>query len=358
LGLKMGVVTVANSSYHMNDNLILKWNAIKNGKLTEIDEDRAYVVDGRERSGKSLFTIQQGAYIDPKILEDQENGKILPHVSIEGVEDWKDKSEWRNEMIKRYKKGSLLPQITFNAQETLKAIRSYRSTKKETKVIIFDEAFRGMSNKAVLSKENKKLTTALMEMGQSNLVLWIVSPSFFLLELYPAVLRTNALFHVKKNKKSGKREVRIFNYQKKAMLYQIGLRRGWGYPIATRQIVNFYNIYPGGKDFEWRYRLKKQLSLREIGEEEEESYEDENKWKLQRDLILKKLYSEKKSLRKVSSWIKESGFYLSPRHIGEIIKQIEKKIIQKSNAKALKEKIFEDLGDSKENLIDSIEQIN
>lgn len=318
----MGVVNVANSSYHINDNLIKKWNKVKDGKLKKIDEDRAYVSDGRERSGKSLFTIQQGAYVDDYVLEDADkNGKILPRISIDGVSSWEVNSEWKREAIRRYKNGTLLPQITFNSKETLKAIRRYRSTDKETKVIIFDEAFRGMSSKGVLSKENKRLTQALMEMGQNNLVLWIVSPSFFLLELYPAMLRTNALFHIKKDKNSGKRMVRIFNFRKKAMLYQIGVRKGWNYSLPTRQVVNFYNIYPAGKDFEWRYRLKKQLSLREIDVEEEK---EEHKWKIQRDLIIKKLYEEQKSLRKVSEKLKEAGVTMSPVQISYLIKEKKK----------------------------------
>lgn len=319
----MGVVEISGTTYHMNDNLIKKWDLLKNGKLKKLDEDRAYVVDGRERTGKSLFTIQQSAYIDPEILEDQEHGKILPRIPIpKGVKSWDEDSEWRREAVRRYKNGTLLPQITFDARETLKAIRSYKSSDKKTKVIIFDEAFRGMSNKGVLSKENKKVVQALMEMGQNNLVLWIVSPSFFLLELYPAVLRTNALFHVKKDKKSNKRVVRIFNYKKKAKLYQIGVRKGWGYAIPTRQMVNFYNIYPGGVDFEWRYRLKKQLSLIESNTEEEK---EEHKWKNQRDLLIKYLYDEIKSLRKLSDKLKGIGISLTSSQLGYILKQMKEK---------------------------------
>lgn len=319
----MGIVNVSGTSFHMNDNLIKKWDKIKDGKLKILDEDRAYVVDGRERTGKSLFTLQQGSYIDPEIIEDQKDGIVLPRIPIpENLKSWEDKSEWRTEAIKRFKDGTLIPQINFNTEGTLKAIRFYKSTEKKTKVISFDEAFRGMSSKGVLSKENKKLVQAMMEMGQSNLILWIVSPSFFLLELYPAVLRTNALFHVKKDNKSKKRAVRIFNFRKKAMLYQIGIRKGWGYAIPTKQKVNFYNIYPGGIDFEWRYRLKKQLSLME---EDVEVEKEEHKWKKQRDLMIKNLYSETKSLRKASASLKKAGFFMSPTQIGYLIKQLDKK---------------------------------
>ncbi|MEM4325862.1 MAG: hypothetical protein QXU40_00990 [Candidatus Pacearchaeota archaeon] len=315
----MATVEVSGVSYHINDKLIKKWENLKDGKLRKIDEDRAYVVDGRERCGKSLFTIQQSAFIDPEIIEDQERGKILKRIPIPPeVKSWEEDSEWRREAIRRYKNGTLLPQITFNSMETIKAIRFYKSSDKKTKVIIFDEAFRGMSNKRSLSKENKYVTQALMEMGQSNLIFWIVSPSFFLLELYPAVLRTNALFHVVKDKKTKKRVVRIFNYRKKAMLYQIGLRRGWGYSIATTERVNFYNVYPGGRDFEWRYRLKKQLSFMESDFIKEK---DDSKFRIQRDLIIRSLYEELKSAEEVSKRLKKAGVSMSAAQVRYIVKR-------------------------------------
>ena len=314
----MGIVEVSGQTYHMNDNLIKKWNDVKEGKLKKTDSDRVYITDGRERSGKSLFTIQQSAFIDEEVLEDQKDGKILPKIEMGNATSWEVNSKWRREATKRYKEGSLLPQITFNSKETLKAIRIFKSTEKKTKVINFDEAFRGMSSKGVLSKENKRLVQALMEMGQSNLVVFIVSPSFFLLEFYPAVLRSNALFHIKKDKKSNKRVVRIFNYKKKASLYQIGIRKGWGYNLKTKQNANFYNIYPGGKDFEWRYRLKKQLSLQDVDVKEEK---EEHKWKRERDLMIKALYKDIPSLRKLSSKLKEWGIDISHMQLSFILKK-------------------------------------
>src|SRR3990167_10019984 len=242
----MAVVNVRGTDYYIHNGLKKKWDSIKDGKLAQKDEDRVYVVDGRERSGKSLFSIQQVAYIDPTILDDEDE--------------------------------KILPRICFSSKEVLYAIRNTRSTKSHTKVIIFDEAFRGMSSKSALSQENKRLVQAMMEMGQFNLVLFIVSPSFFLLEMYPAVLRSNALFHIKKDKKSQRRIFKVYNYNKKAMLYQIGIRKGWGYPIGTKQKGNFFNKYPGGDAFEIKYRKKKADSLKETNKEETKIH----RWQTQR----------------------------------------------------------------------------
>lgn len=317
----MAVVEVGGVQYYIHDGLKKKWDKIKDGALAQADEDRAYVADGRERTGKSVFVLQQAAYTDPSILNDEDDGKVLPPIPFD---DSKDVSEimttdkvWLAEATRRYKEGTLLPRITFTAKATLRAIRTTKSDKTKTKVIEFDEAFRGMSSKGALSKENKHLTAALMEMGQNNLVLWITSPSFYLLELYPAVLRTNALFHIKKDKKSKRRVFQVFNYNKKAKLYQIGVRKGWGYPMNTKQKGNFFNKYPGGKDFELRYRLKKQLALQEIDRDEKAT----SKWKMQRNTAIKVLALDMNlTQEQVSEHMKARGAPISKAQIGYILR--------------------------------------
>jgi len=267
----MAIVDVLGTTYHMDDKLKDTWDKIKDGGLTSADEDRFYIVDGQEGAGKSLFTIQQAAYIDPSILED-ENGEVLPR-------------------------------ICFSAEDFLKQIRHTKSNSKKTKCVIFDEAFRGMSSKGAISATNKKVVQALMEMRQNNLVVFLVSPSFYLLELYPAMMRSKALFHVVKQKQSTRRYVRIFNFKKKAKLYQIGIRKGWGYPIITKKKVNFFNKYPGGDEFEKKYREKKRKSLFE----EEKTDEKVHKWKLQRNAAIKILRKDGKTYEEIKKEFSDNG---------------------------------------------------
>ena len=276
-------VEVRGVSYYLNEKLKKKWNKFKNGKMAEWDEDRFYIVDGHEGAGKSLFTIQQAAFIDPTILDD-ENGKVLPR-------------------------------ICFSVEEFLDAVKHTKSTRKETKCVIFDEAFRGMSSKTALSSTNKKLVEALMEVRQNNLVVFIVSPSFYLLELYPAVLRSKALFHVVKEKGTRLRYVRIFNYQKKAKLYQAGVRKAWGYPIKTKTKVRFFNKYPGGDDFERRYRKKKKDSLTNS----DKKVEKKHKWKLQRNSAIKALHEAGKTYKEISDIMKDMGTKIGITQVGSII---------------------------------------
>ncbi len=279
----MGVVEVRGTSYHMHDKLKVKWDSIKDGKMKKVDEDRFYITDGHEGAGKSLYTLQQAAYIDPTILDDEED--------------------------------KVLPRICFSVDEFLEAVRHTKSTSNHTKCIVFDEAFRGMSSKAALSSINKRLVEALMEVRQNNLVVFLVSPSFYLLEFYPAVLRSKALFHVVKLKNSITRYVRIFNYRKKAKLYQIGVRKGWGYPLKTKVKVRFFNKYPGGDEFENRYRKKKRDSLREGDKTEEKKH----KWKLQRNSAIKLLHKSGKTYKEISQIMEEMGTRIGVTQVGSII---------------------------------------
>jgi len=263
---------------------------VKKGRTYDLKvypNNNFYLTNGilTHNSGKSLFTIQQAAHIDPTILDD-EGDKILPR-------------------------------ICFSVDEFLEAVRHTKSTIEHTKCIVFDEAFRGMSSKTALSSINKRIVEALMEVRQNNLIVFLVSPSFYLLEFYPAVLRSKALFHVVKLKNSITRYVRIFNYRKKAKLYQIGVRKGWGYPLKTRVKVRFFNKYPGGNEFEKRYRDKKRDSLR-AGDKNKETV---HKWKKERNLVVKTLYKELGTYEKVTDALKNTGFKISLSQVGKICQE-------------------------------------
>lgn len=279
----MGVVEVRGVSYHMDDGLKEKWDKIKDGAVAKYDEDRFYITDGEEGSGKSLFTIQQAAYIDPTVLDDEGDKPM--------------------------------PRICFTAEAFLDAIRHTRSTQTHTKVVIFDEAFRGLSSKAALSRSNKLLIQAIMEARQNNLVVFIVSPSFYMIEFYAAVHRSQALFHVVKQKQSRRRYVRIFGKKDKAKLYQIGIKRGWGYPMYTRFRINFFNKYPGGDEFETKYRQKKRDSLREEDREEKLTH----KWKRERDALLQILNEEGYSYDKIITLAKDKEVHFSLGGLSDIV---------------------------------------
>jgi len=303
----MAVVEVCGVTYHLNDKLKAKWDKLKEGGLAKDDEDRIYVVDGQEGVGKSLFAIQQAAFIDPTILEDGKNGDALPR-------------------------------ICFSVKEFINSIRQNRSTKEKTKVVLFDEAFRGLSSKSSLSKSNKLLVQALQEARQQNLVIFLVTPSFFMLEFYAAVLRTNALFHVVKERKSKRRYVRIFGKRQKNILYQIGVRKGWSYNVKTRSRASFFNIYPGGSDFEKRKKKRANFGVDDGKSKAEVAYFDKaEEMKQERDILFywikqnvpitpgcpKKL---KFSYAKLAEQLRPLGLNIIGQSIGKICSDINHKL--------------------------------
>lgn len=270
----MAVVEVAGTSYHIDDRMKKLWDRLKDGYMVKHDEDRWYITDGREGSGKSLYTIQQAAYIDPSIVTD-------------------------------------LSRICFSAEEFLSAVRKAQPGS----VVIFDEAFRGLSSRAALSKVNRRIIQTLMEVRQKNLIVFIVSPSIFLLEKYLAIVRSNALFHIVKNKKHNYRTFRVFNHKKKAKLYLLGLTKGWEYGVKTKFRGKFFGKWPGGDVFEKAYREKKLKSLVESESEGDEPAED-NKYMIQRDLMIAGLYFKKKmSQMDIAEWLNTLGLTVSRQNV-------------------------------------------
>jgi hypothetical protein len=272
----MAVVNVLDTEYHIDNKLKATWDKIREGKLTKIDEDRVFIVDGREGTGKSWFAFQQAAYIDPTFLN------------------------------------NIATRVTFTAEETLKAIRETKSTNVNTIAIIFDEAFRGLSSRAALSKVNKEIIQTLMEMRQNHLVLFIVLPSYFMLDLYPAISRSTALFHIVKNKKNNLRAFHVYNYAKKAKLYNIGLKKGWNYNLYTAFHGRFPGIFPGGEKYMQTYLDKKQKSLRDSSKDEVKLSKAEQ-YKEDRLKVALRVLKEQTKVDnpQISAWLCQAGWQVS-----------------------------------------------
>lgn len=264
-------------SYHLNNSLKSKWDGLREGSLAKRGEDRVYIVDGRERWGKSTFTFQQAKYLDRSFNIDR---------------------------------------ICFTPDQFLDQIRNAP----EGSVVVFDEAFRGLSSKASQSRVNKKIVEAMMEMGQRNLIVFIVLPTFFLLELYAAVLRTNALFHIYKDKK-GRRRFRIYNYRQKSLLYRVGKKKGFDYGFPKVRIRGiFFSKFPINKKL---YDKKKLDTFRGISDFERAGMIDKYLEKYHK-MIYAFRNSHKLSEMKTKKRLKAYGIDISATNIGEITRKQRK----------------------------------
>ena len=193
-------------------------------KVTEGDQDRIYVVTGREGLGKSTLAMQLAYSVDQDLT---------------------------------------LSNIVFTADQLERRIKE----SKQFTSIIFDEAFSGLSSKGAISKENRRLVRLLMMCRQRNLFIFIVLPSFFLLEKYVGIFRSTALFNVLVSRKNFKlRYYKVYNYQKKKELYIKGKNlMDYSRPKIPKS-HRFYRKLPPTID-ETAYRAKKLDTFNETGEE-------------------------------------------------------------------------------------------
>lgn len=273
----MVVVTIGNTSYEVRRTLFELWQKNSLKKMADRNMDKVYIVDGMERSGKSTFAIQQMGALDPKAFTSTE------------------------EFVKR---------ICFTPDEFFNAVRHLRNS-----VIIFDESFRGFSSRSALSKTNKKLVQALMEMGQNNNIVFIVLPSFFQLDIYVGMQRSHGLFHVYISKKDNRRLWSGWNMRDKNTMYQVGIKRGWKYFVPTIFRGTFSRTFPGGPEFEKAYLDKKAKALREMDKGESNMSKREELLRLRLDLFYAFAYSRLGSPGKVKKYMEERGVMICDREI-------------------------------------------
>ena len=234
--------------------------------LTKKDEDYIFIIDGDERSGKSTFGMQLGKYIDPSLDLDR---------------------------------------VCFTPDEFKKAI----TTATKGQCVIFDEAFRGLGSSSALSEVNRILKSMMMEMGQKNLFVIIVLPTFYLLEKYVALWRTRCLIHIWK-----KGYWRLFNSKKKKLLYLNPLgKRYYSYVhVKTNLRGRFYNQYPLNEE---EYREKKAKSFKEGFKKF-----GNDKYMEQRDKLVWILYKNLgESIRNIVKLFESDGVQLKKSQISTII---------------------------------------
>jgi len=207
-------------SFYIDNRLKIQLDSKVLPDLQKKDKDVVFVVDGKERAGKSVYAMLIGAYAASYF-----NSKFdLSNVCM-APEEFRSKIE--------------------------------HASKNE--VVIYDEAHRGMASARALSEINNILKDLMMEMGQRNLFVIIILPTFFLLDRYATLFRSRGLFHIYENK--GRRGFWVyFNEKNKQTLYMRG-KKEFNYNCMRypRFRGRFYNQYTLDED---KYREKKANSFK------------------------------------------------------------------------------------------------
>lgn len=225
--------------YAMDGILFENMNKAKD--LILDDWDMIFLVDGLERTGKSVLAQQIAYYLDPTFNLDR---------------------------------------ICFSTDELKRCIINAQPYQ----ALIFDEAFTGLSSKASMSKESQELIQVFAEMGQKNLFLLIVMPTFYELNRYVAIHRSRALIHVysgsdpKQPKKDGfvRGFFTFYDRDKKIELYANEyLKKHYRYKGPGAPIPNFYGRFVGFYTVDQAaYREKKATALKAREKGRDESADD------------------------------------------------------------------------------------
>ncbi len=213
------------TTFYMDSKLAKQMDKHLIPALKKKDKDWVSLIDGGERSGKSVLGQLLSAYYGYKA----------------GVE------------VK-------LENICLTPQEFHQRVENAE----KNDVIIFDEAHRGLGSRRAMSEVNNLLVDLIMEMGQKNLFVIIILPTFFMLDRYPALFRSKGLFHIYEDRK-GKRKWVYYNERNKKRLFLRG-KKDFNYNCMKfpKFRGTWWNRYVVDEE---EYRAKKALSFKKRRED-------------------------------------------------------------------------------------------
>lgn len=275
-------------SFYMDG--FLNKNLLDFKKKLQNDDDYVMIVDGAERSGKTVLAQQCAWVVDPSFTHER---------MCFTVEEF-------TEQIKKAQKGQC---------------------------VVFDEGYRGFSSAKWADKLNVLMQTTMMEVGQKNLFLIIVSPSFFMLSKYIAMFRSRSLLHV--YRKNGNRGYfAAFGDREKQLLYLKGKVNmsysGKGVPRA-KFVGRFLNQYLINEE---EYRKKKLNSLNKLGDKPEGRSYNENIEK--RNEFIVNLFLQGKKTSEIESILEATGNHLGRDGILLAIRNYKNSILKDTNANVTK----------------------
>lgn len=267
----MTMVKFGPKEYGMDGYLYRNIQAVQ--KIIRKDDDCVIIIDGRERAGKSVLAMQIACALDPTMTLDR---------------------------------------VTL----TPKSFREQIFKAKKYQCVILDEAMDIFYSKESQSWINKFFNKMLAKIGQLNLIVILVLPSFFELDKYPALHRSRVLLHIyTKRKKRGYFE--FYNYSKKLQLHIKG-KKFYDYSKPTPNFRGrFPNFYPLD---EQEYRKRKAESLVDDGDEDMIG----PKFKVQRNFLILLLNVQfKLSQVEIAKAFQDCKYPINKSAIGYICKQEE-----------------------------------
>lgn len=250
------------------------------------DMDLIILVDGPERSGKSTLAQQCAAYCDPTFN---------------------------------------LARICFTPDEFRKSIMDATPGQ----AIVYDEAYTGLNSRGTMSVINRALVSMLAEIGQKNLIIFVVMPTFFDLDKYVAIWRSKILLHIYTGEKFQRGFFAAYNESTKKFLYIEGKKF---YEYKGRVKPNFFGRFSAQYTVdEQAYRQKKRDSLSGRAKQQEEAAKrrELDSAILERVMMLGDKVTHKVKMemlgmsaatyyRRLSEWREQNGDPTTPDEVGSM----------------------------------------
>ena len=211
-------------------------------KNVKKDYDAFILYVGREGSGKSTLAMQDAIYLDESFT---------------------------------------VARVVFNAEQFVEAV-----TKADKyQAIVFDETMGYLSSRGSMSKFNRTLIKVMAEMRSKNLFILMCIPNFFMMDWYVAEHRTTGLIHIYERGK-----FQSYDYPTKKKLYILG-KKMHAYCVRGNFYGCFPKCFPVDKE---KYEVKKQRAIAEFTSVKTK----DERWKGQRDTLIKELVSRKLMAKK------------------------------------------------------------
>lgn len=177
-----------------------------------------------------------------------------------------------------------LDRVVFSPEEFHKVILKLARDGEKYKAVVFDEAIAGARAAQWASHVSQALIQLLAQIRQFNLFVFIVIPSFFELNRYIAVHRSQAMLHCYRDKKGRRGAFAGYGWEKKKRLFLVG-RKEYNMRVQHPDFVGSFTKFMPLPDL--KYRRKKFDALNQA-QEVKESVKDK-KYYSQRNALVRYL---------------------------------------------------------------------
>ncbi len=224
---------------YLDGKLVEKLEYIQ--KIIKKNWDAVFIIDGTERIGKSTLALTCAYFLTNTKLSIK-NVCIGSKDAVEKLKNLPDKS-----------------------------------------LLLIDEGSLMFSSMDVMKAENRRLNKILNVIGQKNMMLIIVAPSFFDLSKYISVHRSRFLLHCYTDNKLNRGRFAYFSTNRKRMLYEIGKKNFGSYRKPESSFIGRYTDFK--VPFYDEYLETKKKTLMGVLQEEKVGVSQADKREQRREII-------------------------------------------------------------------------